>query len=263
MIVEPSPHLHAEIIQLLKDEHQLTAQRTGMHVSDLTHCLTKSYWNRVDPAPPSDDEVLYWSIGWAMERVLISRLHMEPIILDGITGTPDFSIDGLPADLKTTRMPPESSGGCLVCGEPYAGHTKGKNGHAYEKSPPVPFKLPETWVRQFKAYRYMLNRTVKTVSYEWVPAALFGTERKPLNQNTFAVVIIHLVQPAVQVLTLHFTEGELESHWAWMVDRSNALESMLSQHDPMEYMWNEPWECTNCAYSLRCGLAASLQGVSK
>lgn len=236
MIVEPAPHLHRQVIELLKEEHHLTDTRTGMHVSDLTHCLTKSYWNRVDPVQPGDDEVVLWSVGWALERVLISRLHVEPITVDGITGTPDFQLDGVPADLKSTRMAPSSSAGCAVCGEPYVGHTKGKNGHVYEKAPAIPFQLPETWKRQFMSYCWMVGST------------------------KFVVVIVHIIPATVQVLELRFTEGELEENWQWMVDRSNVLESMFAAQDPMPFQWNEPWECERCAHSLKCGLEASLRG---
>ena len=254
MIVEPAPHLHAEIIAALKQEYKLTDQRTGMHVSDLTHCLTLSYWNRVDPAPPSDEGVIMWSIGWGLERVLIPRLHVEPLEVDGITGTPDFAFpDGTPADLKSTRMAVNTSAGCAVCGEPYVGHTKGKNGHVYEKAPPVPFVIPETWKRQFMAYSYMLNcLTPERQRIYWLT---------PPTHTKFGVVVVHLIPAEIRCYTLHFTWGELESHWQWMLDRSNTLESMLATRDPMPFTWNEDWECTNCPHALKCGLEASLRGI--
>ena len=259
MIVEPAPHLHSAIIDLLKQEYRLTDQRTGMHVSDLTHCLTMSYWNRVDPAPPSDEGVVMWSIGFGLERVLIPRLHVEPLTVDGITGTPDFAFpDGTPADLKSTRMAVNTSAGCAVCGEPYTGHTKGKNGHVYEKAPPVPFVIPETWKRQFMAYRYMLNRAYRTTpTWRNDLTALFVNSG---HFHAFGVVVVHLIPAEIRCYTLYFTETELRDHWAWMVDRSSQLESMLAAQTPLPFTTNEPWECEHCAHSLKCGLEASLQG---
>jgi hypothetical protein len=256
VIVEPAPHLHSTVIQLLKDEYKLTDQRTGMHVSDLTHCLTLSYWNRVDPAPPSDEGVVMWSIGWGLERVLIPRLHVEPLEVDGITGTPDFAFpDGTPADLKSTRMATSTSAGCAQCGEPYVGHSKGKNGHVYEKAPAVPFVIPETWKRQFMAYRYMINaHATAHRSHTWAQEH-YG--------RSFGVVVVHLIPAEIRCYTLYFTEGELAAHWDWMLDRANTLESMLAADDPMPFTWNEPWECEHCAHSLKCGLEASLRQGGK
>lgn len=237
MIVEPAPDVHDEMITLLKEEHRLAEQREGMHVSDLVYCLTKSYWKHTDPLPPSDDEVVMWSIGWGLERVLIPRLHVAPITVDGITGTPDFALHGVPADLKSTRMAVESSAGCAVCGEPYVGHSKTKHGHVYEKAPPVQFVMPEGWVRQFMAYTHMLDT------------------------HRFIVVVVHLIPAVMKEYTLHFTEGELEDNWQWMLDRKSMLEWMLENKDPRPFESNMEYECANCSRLLDCQLYMSIKGM--
>ena len=238
MLVEPASHLNRQILDAIKDEYALAAPRGGMHVSDLTHCLTKSYWARIDPAPPNDKEIILWAVGFGLERVLIPRLHVEPLTIDGITGTPDFAFpDGTPADLKSSRMAVESSAGCGICGEPYKGHTKTTHGHAYEKAPPVQFQIPETWRRQFMAYCHMVN------------------------SRTFGLVVVHLIPAEIRCYTLHFTEGELAAHWQWMVDRKGMLESMHEQNNPRPFESNEPWECEHCPHSLKCALHVSIEGL--
>jgi len=252
VITEPAPHLHSQVLNTLKSEYALSddeRRRTGaFHVSELVYCLSRSYWNRIDPLPPSDDETLLWSLGYGYERVLISRLHMEPIVVDGIIGTPDFAFpDGTPADLKTTRMAPTTSLGCAICGEKRNGHPgRAKAGHPYTKSEPVPFVMPEGWVRQFKSYRYMLNRGVIWMSTD--------------PRWTFGVVVVHLIQPDIRAYLLHFSEPELFAHWQWMLERSNTLESMLAAQDPQPFIHQMDFECDHCSRKLDCQLAQSLQG---
>lgn len=205
------------MLSVLRDEYALGGQREGLHVSDLIYCLTRSFYKHTDPEPPTEDEIGLWAIGWALERVMISRLHVEPLEVDGIVGTIDFAFpDGTPADLKTTRLAPKGR--------------KGENG----------FQFPEGWLRQFKAYRYMLNK-----------------QGQP--SHSFGVVAVHLIQPEIKVWHLSFSDQELEENWEWLLTRANYLESMYASNDPMPYQHNQSYECTNCAYSLRCQLEASLR----
>ncbi len=226
MIAIESPVLREQMLTVLRDEYNLGGTREGLHVSDLIYCLTKTYWKGVEPEPPTEDEIGLWAIGWALERVMISRLHVEPLEVDGIVGTIDFAFpDGTPADLKTTRMAP--------------GGLKGAGG----------FVMPEGWLRQFKSYLYMLNRTYDT------PA---------MRGHSFGVVAVHLIQPEIKVWHLQFSDAELEQNWAEMLMRKDALEEIRRTDDPQPYQHRlGEWECKNCAYNLRCGLAASLAKRSK
>src|SRR5262249_21245370 len=156
--------------------------------SDLTHCLTQSYWDRVDFIPPTDEKALAFARGWLLEDFTIDDIHVEPFEVDGILLSVDAYL-GLPIDIKSTLLAPETSSGCSVCGQPLKGH-KGLCGcghqaslhtngscviglpeaerewcecesytpHPYTKGTPKPFEFPVEWQRRFAAYRYGLNR---------------------------------------------------------------------------------------------------------
>ncbi len=218
------------MLDILSAEYQLGGQREGIHVSDVNHCLSKSFWARKDPAPPSEDEIGFWSIGWALERVMIERLHVEPFEVDGITMSIDFKLpDGTIADLKTTRMAPQGR--------------KGEGG----------FQMPESWLKQFAAYRY-----------GWNERALRVTRNSDDYGFDFGVVVVHLIQPEIQCWRVSWTQNELNQAWEETLDRANVLESMLASDNPMPYEWRlGEWECKGCSRSLACGLAKSVEGISK
>ena len=249
LIVEEDPSIKATMLQVLQDEYSLAATRPGLHVSSLIHCLTKTYWDEKDGvAPLTEDATLLFSIGWGLERVLISRMHVDPMEVEGITGSIDFALpDGTPADLKTTRMAVTSSAGCSVCALPYKGHTKALTGHAYVKADPIPFVMPAGWLRQFKTYKYMQNM-------QWV--------LKPVSYD-FGVVVVHLIQPVLKAYRITFTHNELVENWAWLLARKDNLREMLVHDDPQPFVHNEPYECKNCEHSLKCQLAASIEGMKK
>lgn len=187
VILTESERLREEVLRLLRVEYGMDQLRTGTHVSSLIYCLSKEWYAVHDPLPVTDEEVALFAIGYGLERVLISRDRAEPFEVDGITLSPDMTLLGLAGDVKSTRMAPNTSAGCAICGEPYRGHgglcecghakadhvsgigcmagvddNTARCGcakfyrHAYEKAPPVAFELPMGWQRQFMAYVYGL-----------------------------------------------------------------------------------------------------------
>jgi hypothetical protein len=201
MIIQESQDLHTAFLNRLKAKYRLVANRSEdgkIHLSDLTHCLTASYWDRVDYEPPTDEQALAFARGWLLEDFSISDIHVEPFEVDGVWMSVDMLLDGLPGDLKSTLLAPESSPGCAVCGEPYKGHSKAlqvqrcatcghsksdhpsgyycladtgvnpcgcpdffpTDPHPYEKAPPKSFVFPVEWERRFAAYRWGLNHVV-------------------------------------------------------------------------------------------------------
>ena len=137
MLISPDPQLKAEAISLLRKEYGLTQHRDGFHQSELSYCLTKSYWDRTAWQPPTDYELKLFCIGFALERVMLRPHEEQPpeIVLDGIS----ISLDTLelfgPADLKSTRMAPNGR--------------KGEDG----------FQFPQGWIKQFAAYCKALKVT--------------------------------------------------------------------------------------------------------
>ncbi len=237
MIIEEAPDLKESMLQALRAEYMTDRQRPGLHLSTLVYCLTKGYWDATDPEPPTEQEVKLWSIGYALERVMIARLHVEPMVVDGITMTPDFALSGVPSDLKSTRMAPTQSDGCAVCGLAWKAHAGA--GHQYEKTS-RPFNFPIGWQRQFMGYRYGFNQ-----------------QEQPAYD--FAAIVFHLIQPELTAWRVHFTHNELVENWNWVLERADQYSSMLAAQEPMPFQWLAyEGECAHCRYALRCQLTASL-----
>lgn len=231
--VTADPLLKRQMLEVIKAEHQLGGERTGIHVSDLTSCLTKTYWGKTDPQQPSDTEIGLWSIGWSLERVIIPRLHVDPFEVDGVVMSLDFQLpDGTIADLKTTRMAPQGR--------------KGEGG----------FQMPEPWLKQFAAYRYGWNARC---SDEQVDAF----DPMPLSYGyDFGVVVVHLIPAEITTWRVTWTPQELNNLWTGMLERRDDLQRMLDTGNPEPFKHNlGAWECTNCSRSLACGLAASIEGL--
>jgi hypothetical protein len=92
----------------LADLYQIREVRTGIHLSTLVYCLTRSYLDQTQFIKPTDQEVLLFSLGYGLQDVLTPKEATTPtIVRDGITYRPDMMIDlsgyGL-TEIKTTRM---------------------------------------------------------------------------------------------------------------------------------------------------------------
>ena len=245
--VEPDPQLKRTMLEVIKQEHSLGGERTGIHVSDLTACLTKAYWAKTDPQQPSDTEIGLWSIGWSLERVIIPRLHVEPFEVDGITMSLDFQLpDGTIADLKTTRMAPQGR--------------KGEGG----------FQMPESWLRQFAAYRYGWNQRpdlpclscghVHQTGKCQTAIPHFCSCPTAVHPTDFGVVVVHLIPAEITCWRVTWTEQELNNLWVEMLERANVLENLLATGEPHPFQYNlGDWECRGCSRLTSCQLAGSLE----
>lgn len=131
MQITPDPDLRQAALDALRKEYGLTQHRSGLHQSELSYCLTKSYWDRSEYySPPTEHELKLFTIGFALERVMLRPHEEQPpeIVIDGISMSLDtINLFG-PADLKSTRMSPNGR--------------KGEDG----------FQFPNGWVKQFAAY---------------------------------------------------------------------------------------------------------------
>jgi hypothetical protein len=250
------PELRTKALLELRLEYGMDVQRPGLHQSQLTHCLTQTYWDKTDPAPPNDKQVLLFAIGFMFERVILSREETPgPIEIDGIT----MSLDtvGLfgPADIKSTRM--------------RAAGRKGAGG----------FQPPSSWEYQFKTYRYALNQVMcwcghrqdkhNAGPYNSCSECAFETNNMACNafeaspSYDFGVVVLHLVEPEITAWRYTFTQEELESNWNYLLQRKNQLQWMLAHEDPQPFKHNQSYECETCNHSLKCGLLASVQSLQK
>ena len=227
MQVNPDPILQAAAVQALRDEYGMDQRRPGVHQSALSYCLTKAFFDETDPEPPSEKEVVLFSIGFGLERVIFDRGHETPLVIDDIhLSLDDILKFGGGVDLKSTRMAAKGR--------------KGTDG----------FEFPDGWKRQFAAYVYGLNRLAR--------------ERGEPETFTFGAIVIHLVTAEVTAWRIVFEPHELEENWSWYQTRYDQHLSMRAANDPQPFMWNEEWECGigtshPCRYLTRCSLTASIK----
>ncbi len=220
-----NPALRTEALNLIREEYGMNVRRPGVHQSELSHCLTLSYYDRTEPLALTDREAMLFAIGFAAERVMLRLGEVQPeaIEVDGITMSLDsINLLSSPFDLKTSRL--------------RAAGRKGEGG----------FQAPLGWVRQFASYLVALN-------------SLTDTERL-----TFSAVVMHLVEPELTAWNLEYTHNELAEHWGWLTTRHSQLDSMFASGNPMPFTSNEEWECGTgtdhqCRYLYRCQLWKSIE----
>ena len=119
-----------EIMKGVSDRFGISNAREGMHCTDGIYCLRKTFWNKLDPLPPSPDELLYFLLGLGLQEALLGGDNQSAAECDGILVSPDYWKNGVLGELKTTRMGEKSI------------NEKG---------------LPDGWVKQMMAYAYVLG----------------------------------------------------------------------------------------------------------
>lgn len=99
-----NPRLRHEILNLLQQEYLV--KKPMPHLTELVYCLTRSYYERMQPVPQTDKEIILFASGWGLERLLLAgERKLEYGCIDGIHYSPDFlAFTELPGELKTTRM---------------------------------------------------------------------------------------------------------------------------------------------------------------
>lgn len=125
-----NPEFSRLMLNHLADLYNIKQKREGIHLSTLVYCITRSFFDQVNPVEPTDQEVLLFSLGYGLQDVLTPSEATTPVYnKDGITYRPDFQLKLTDAtvELKTTRMSsnreefPETwieyiKGGCYILG---------------------------------------------------------------------------------------------------------------------------------------------------
>lgn len=217
------PELRRFTLEYLSKRYINESRRDELHLSDLIYCLTKTYYEKFDPLPPSEEELMLWSVGLGLQRVLVDN-EAEPVEKDLIICSPDFITHrGVYAELKTTR---KSSVQKLASGEL------------------VPSEFPDSWVEQMMGYCCVTNST----EYSLMVLHLRGDHRKKfMDLATWRV---------------KFTQEELDTFWTYILDRRNTFGRYIGGSEvPTAYTYNKEWECVNCRYALRCQVASRAYNV--
>ena len=210
----PDPMLGNELKDRLRQKY-LTKREEVPHVSELIYCLTRSYFDRYDPVEPTDEEMVGFAIGFALEQVILrdDDTGTPPVEeVDGIYMSRDYvDLQGVGVDLKSTRMAP------------------GPNGFPKRG-------FPDTWEEQFKAYAKI--------------GLMPGDYNTPIP---YKVAIIYLQPRVLEAGTCVFTRGEIEQEWEYLLKRKEIyMRYLVQQKIPTPFTYNKDWECRGCRYKLRC-----------
>jgi len=209
------------ILDSLSDKYNLNMVREGIHLSSLIYCLTKSYLDTKQTMRCTDDEVLLFTTGFALEAVLIPNL---PIVtsptyeVDGIFYRPDFVV----LDYEGSGAQPSQL--CEI-----KSTRKGMKKHMEE--------LPEKWLTYQKAGCHMMNTN---------------------EYNLYTLLVAERPKPDLVCETIIYTAEEIEENWEYIITRRNVYRDALEQQklpEPREHC--DPWECGMCRYQLVCD---TLQG---
>lgn len=125
-----SPELEQAIIDHIAGLYSINVKREGIHLSTLIGCLTKSFFNEVNYAKPTHEEVMLFALGYALQDVLTPATAVSPLYeLEDITYSPDYQIkltNDITAEIKTTRASSNNDlseswikymmGGCHILG---------------------------------------------------------------------------------------------------------------------------------------------------
>uniref|UniRef100_A0A6M3K6U5 PD-(D/E)XK nuclease superfamily protein n=1 Tax=viral metagenome TaxID=1070528 RepID=A0A6M3K6U5_9ZZZZ len=110
MEITPNPDMELEMLSWIDKRFQLSKPRTGMHMSTLINCLTRSYLDQYSPMPLTKLELLYFSLGFGLQDTIAPTDSTETIHeFSGVTFRPDFEMPKLATEedilgeIKTTR----------------------------------------------------------------------------------------------------------------------------------------------------------------
>lgn len=216
-----NPELVNTAYQVLYKSYHDESRRERIHLTDLIYCLTKSFFDKVVPLPPTEEEILLFALGLGLQKVLVpADKEAEAIHVDGISCSPDFiSEQGLKAELKTTRQSSLQT----------------------DKVSKIktPKDFPDTWVDQIMGYCYAAQQ----VEYDLLILHMMGNYAPPF--------------PQMVGWKLKFKKEELVGFWSHMLERKTILEFHLSQPEdeqviPEPFNYNKEWECKYCRYKLQC-----------
>lgn len=217
-----NPQLVQNIMSTLESVYIDSSRKSSIHMTDLIYCLTKSYFDKTDPLPPTPQEVLLFSVGVGLQRILIPPdRDAETVVVGGVVCSPDFiSVAGVMAELKTTRM---------------SSVEKNKESGVRQAK-----EFPATWVEQMMGYCYA-SVVAESGLYEYDMAVLhlMGNYAPPF--------------PELKGWRCSFSTAEVESYWKYLMGRKEVLvQAVELKVRPRSFQWCKEWECENCRYKMRC-----------
>jgi len=202
----------------------------GVHLSDLTLCLNKAYYRRVEGDQElTDEQVTVFSLGRMGEAWMRQSFSdAEPILCEGIWCSIDHDGGDIPWEIKVTKMSSNTP-------------------------------IPRHWLCQMMAYAYARyqckvkrtgknNKPIEPLDGKWLE---FANVRLCVNGDYKANRQM-IVVPEVYT----FTQDELEENWDWLQHRLDTLEYCVKKGVPpsrelvdyegLDVSFNQ---CNGCGYS--------------
>lgn len=219
-----NPEMSRLILNHLSDLYKIKEKREGIHLSTLVYCLTRSFFDQLAPVEPTDEEVMLFSLGFALQDVLTPSKAVTPVYeKDGITFSPDFVLE-----LEAGKPQPFLAKGGTLTPLKYVELKTTRMSSSKED-------LPETWIEYIQGGCYM--RGVN--EYELAVLYMMGNWHPPF--------------PEIKSYKLIFDDEELQSNWKRLLDRKDVYEEAIrTTQPPHPFCHNKEWECKNCRYILQC-----------
>ncbi len=220
--------LRRQVLDGLTESYGLANRRDGVHLSSLLYCLTKAYLDDKQTMGPTDEEVLLFSTGFALEEVLIPKLPnvSSPVYeVEGVYYRPDFvlqedqfdhsrSAPKLLNEIKSTRRGVKS---CLS-------------------------SLSEKWMMYQMAGCHMMNTT---------------------TYNLITLCVSERPKPELLAETITYTPEEIADNWEYITTRRDIYVDALARNEvPLPYEHCESWECNMCRYALICDSIMMSKGMT-
>lgn len=239
-----NPQLDRLILNHLADLYKLKQKRVGVHLSTLVYCITRSFFDSVNPVEPTDEEVMLFALGLGLQAEFTPAEATTPVYeKDGITFSPDFVLK-LGTEIAVTNVDPAylKPGGIIVLkgGDFFNPITTYQ--YAELKTTRGSMKkylgqdgLPETWIEYIKGGCYIREVT----EYNLAVLYMMGNYAPPF--------------PTIHSETLIFEPEELTSNWDYLLGRREVYDlALLNSKPPEPFKWNKGWECKNCRYLTQC-----------
>ena len=115
-----------------------------------------------------------------------------------------------------------------------------------------------TPLMELKTTRKSIKTDFADMPEGWFKQAMAYCKANGLTKIEYAILFI--IPAELVCYDVEFTQEEVDSNWEWLQGRKGVWnESLANGTWPKEYMYNEPWECNGCKYSLVCEARSSVR----
>jgi len=107
VIIEETTQLNKKLIDTLTEQY--SKERRGIHVSDLVSCLRKTVYEKIQPIPLSETDLMLFVLGEGHHQVIQllagkgEVFSEQKLQMDEVVGTVDLLDNGVPIEIKTRR----------------------------------------------------------------------------------------------------------------------------------------------------------------